>query len=541
VHADAVQPGTRLAGRYRIEERLQDGDGTAFWRATDELLRRSVGVRTLSASSARAGALMSAARAASLISDPRFLHVLDVSEQNGRHESDGAASRRASGVVDRLSPSAERGRPRSEQEGRRDHEHGRSGTDGGDRIVYVVSEWVHGSSLGALIRSQGPLDPEEARRITREVAEALALVSPLGLAHRAVTPDCVVRTESGSVKLVGLGVDAAVAGLDGDGTDGAAVDARSVGALLYVALTGRWPDGPAFGFPAAPTEHGSLCTPRQVRAGVPADLDAIAERALTESPRQGLPLRTPAAIAAALSVDGYREGYRDPVDAHTSLLEVAPAAIDVSAAPARISWPARLTAVARVAAALLLVVGVALIAWQLAEPGLRGGGEAGDSGTAAAAPPVQKTPEVLRIVSADDFDPEGDNGEEHPREVPLAIDRDSDSAWHTQGYRQADIGNKAGVGLLLDLGAVKDVSQVTVRLAGDGTDVELRTSESGGDRSQDYRKVAAKIAATGRTELIPPDPVRARYVVLWLTRLPSDGGEFRGGVSDVQIRGTSVG
>lgn len=491
MQTDSVQPGTRLAGRYRLDERLQRGDGTAFWRATDELLRRPVGIRTITADSTVAAAVVSAARAASLVSDPRFLHVLDVSEQAGH--------------------------------------------DGQRPIVYVVSEWVHGNSLGALIRNQGPLAPEEARRIVREVAEALAAIGTLGLAHRAVNPECVVRTESGAVKLVGLGVDAAVAGVDGAAdtadVDGAADDARSLGALLYVALTARWPGGPAFGFPAAPVEHGHLCTPRQVRAGVPADLDAVADRALAPQSRHGAALRTPAAVAAALA-NGHRGG-----NGRTAFLEPLPAALDVTPTPLPAAWPGRLTAVARAVAALLLVAGVALIGWQLAESGLSDGSAGQPDGEAATAPRPQGSLRVIPIAKGDDFDPEGDNGEERPREVPLATDGNPDTAWRTQSYRQADIGNKSGVGLLLDLGAVNDVRQVSVRLVGTGTDVKLLVSGTKGEEAQDYREVATESGAGEQLQLALDEPVRARYVVVWLTRLPSVGGEFRGGIAEVEVRG----
>jgi len=47
----------------------------------------------------------------------------------------------------------------------------------------------------------------------------------------------------------------------------------SLGALLYFALTGRWPGKATGSLSPAPTEEGRLCSPRQVRAGVPRDLD----------------------------------------------------------------------------------------------------------------------------------------------------------------------------------------------------------------------------------------------------------------------------
>ncbi len=39
--------GTLLAGRYRLAERLGERDGSAEWRATDEMLARMVVVRVL--------------------------------------------------------------------------------------------------------------------------------------------------------------------------------------------------------------------------------------------------------------------------------------------------------------------------------------------------------------------------------------------------------------------------------------------------------------------------------------------------------------
>ena len=43
VSPNAVEPGTRLVDRYRLEEHLGAADGTTYWRAQDELLDRPVG------------------------------------------------------------------------------------------------------------------------------------------------------------------------------------------------------------------------------------------------------------------------------------------------------------------------------------------------------------------------------------------------------------------------------------------------------------------------------------------------------------------
>ena len=50
--------------------------------------------------------------------------------------------------------------------------------------------------------------------------------------------------------------------------------------MLYALLTGFWPGPDATALPPAPRHKGRVCTPRQVRAGVPAILDAITYQGL---------------------------------------------------------------------------------------------------------------------------------------------------------------------------------------------------------------------------------------------------------------------
>ena len=65
---DAGQ-GTLLAGRYRLAERLGEQDGSAEWRATDEMLARTVAVRVFTPGSRDVARVMAAARAACRVSD----------------------------------------------------------------------------------------------------------------------------------------------------------------------------------------------------------------------------------------------------------------------------------------------------------------------------------------------------------------------------------------------------------------------------------------------------------------------------------------
>src|SRR5260370_1264634 len=66
------EPGTLLAGRYRLVDQTSVGPGWAFWKATDEPLARSVTVLTFASGFPRITEAITAARAASRLGDPRF-------------------------------------------------------------------------------------------------------------------------------------------------------------------------------------------------------------------------------------------------------------------------------------------------------------------------------------------------------------------------------------------------------------------------------------------------------------------------------------
>ena len=74
------EPGTRLAGRYRLVDQTSVGTGWTYWKATDETLARSVTVLTFASGFPRIAEAVTAARAASRLSDPRFSQVFDVED-----------------------------------------------------------------------------------------------------------------------------------------------------------------------------------------------------------------------------------------------------------------------------------------------------------------------------------------------------------------------------------------------------------------------------------------------------------------------------
>jgi hypothetical protein len=76
-------PGTVLAGRFTLDDLLDETGGARLWRATDRILARSVAVHVLPDTDPRAELLLAAARASALVSDGHLLRVLDAASTDG--------------------------------------------------------------------------------------------------------------------------------------------------------------------------------------------------------------------------------------------------------------------------------------------------------------------------------------------------------------------------------------------------------------------------------------------------------------------------
>lgn len=223
---EAVPASTRhgdvLAGRYVLADLLSDSGGGRFWRAHDQILSRDVAIHVIPNGDDRAEGLLEAARRSATVHDRRILRVLD-------------AQRPAQG------------------------------------LCFVVNEWGAGTSLDIAL-AEGPLSPRRAAWIVSEAADTLAVAHAAGVAHGRLNPENVLVDHNGSVRLIGLAVDAALHGLPPGRTGSDIVD---LGGLLYAGLTGRWAGVSFSSVKAAPCEHGQLLRARQVRAGIPKELDAL--------------------------------------------------------------------------------------------------------------------------------------------------------------------------------------------------------------------------------------------------------------------------
>ncbi len=223
----SIRPGDVLADRYLLVDLLSESGNGRFWRAHDRILERHVAVHCISSTDPHAAAMMAAARTSAAVLDRRILRVLDVDER--------------------------------------------------DELCYVVNEWGSGTSLDILVANEGPLGPRRAAWVVSEVAASIATAHDADVAHGRLIPENVLIDESGSVRVIGFSVDAALLGLPPGRISS---DVTDLAGLLYFMLTGRWSGVSRSACPEAPQEGGRVLRPRQVKAGIPRDLDTLCDQVL---------------------------------------------------------------------------------------------------------------------------------------------------------------------------------------------------------------------------------------------------------------------
>ena len=71
---------------------------------------------------------------------------------------------------------------------------------------YLVMELVNGKPLSDLLVDGQPFDPEQARLLALQIAEALAVAHEAGVVHRDVKPGNLLVTPDGRVKITDFGI-----------------------------------------------------------------------------------------------------------------------------------------------------------------------------------------------------------------------------------------------------------------------------------------------------------------------------------------------
>jgi tetratricopeptide (TPR) repeat protein len=161
---------------------------------------------------------------------------------------------------------------------------------------YLVMEYVEGVSLRGLLEAGLPLAVPQARRILREVAQALAHLHDRGIIHRDVKPENVLVSRNGTVRVTDFGI-AFLTGEEGVLTH----SSQAVGTLDYMApeQRARLPvDARADQFALAVMAYelltgkrplGHIKPPSRLNAALDPRVDEVLLRALRQEPEDRYP------------------------------------------------------------------------------------------------------------------------------------------------------------------------------------------------------------------------------------------------------------
>jgi serine/threonine-protein kinase len=485
--------GELIAGRYELEELVGTGGMSSVYRAHDRLLERDVALKVLhaqfTADDDYVERFRREARSVAQLSHPNIVTVIDRGEQDGRQ--------------------------------------------------FIVFEYVDGENLKSLIERRGPLPEREAVELTLQIARALGFAHEHGLVHRDVKPQNVLLNGDGRAKVTDFGIARSLdvhGGLTQTGTvlgtsdyiapeqaRGARVDAQSdvysLGAMLYELLTGEVPF-PGENFVAVAMRHINEPAPsvRQRRPDVSPRVDALIRRAMAKDPRDRFRSMDELCSELAACLED------ETLDPGAQTMVVAPAR-----KPSRRERRAARPPAGRpsIWPLILLLAGLAVLAGILAavfaftDAGSKLTGSTSKHHSAA-------TTTTVRLTGVGAYDPYGDQSE-HDSTAAQATDGNPSTYWYTEHY-QGGL-NKPGVGLVLDAGQARKVTELTVTTDTVGFTAQIKAGSSPGGPFQpvsDPRTVGSHTVFTLNN-------ANARYYLVWITDL---GGLSSAQVNEVTARGS---
>lgn len=176
----------------------------------------------------------------------------------------------------------------------------------GDRIQYIVMEYIDGITLKEYIGQQKVIPWKEAVHFTVQILQALEHAHEKGIVHRDVKPQNIMLLQDGTIKVTDFGIarfsnketrtmtDKAIGSVHyiapeqarGGVTDGKA-DIYSVGVMLYEMLTGKLPFEADSAVSVAIMQLQNDPKPlREINSQIPGGLEEITLRAMRKDPKQ---------------------------------------------------------------------------------------------------------------------------------------------------------------------------------------------------------------------------------------------------------------
>jgi eukaryotic-like serine/threonine-protein kinase len=491
--------GSRLNGRYRIEDRIGSGGMSTVYRAFDETLEREVAIKIMHSEISRDDAALERfrreARTVAQLSHPHVVMVIDAGEEDGH--------------------------------------------------PYIVFEHVRGETLKDRIRREGPLPVAEAIAYAIEVGRALQAAHERGLVHRDVKPQNVLIDEEGRAKVTDFGIARGLETTQNQLTAAGKVigttdyvspeqamgqdvsgqsDVYSLGIVLYEMLVGEVPfSGDSHVSVAMKHVREGLPDVQRRRPQVSAALAAVLERATAKDlaaryPTMGDFVRD---LEEVLTYETARSG--GATGEATAILSQLPASI------------AGRRSRRRTIGLALLYVGIAVAVAVLAA--LLVNGE-----TSQDEPIAAGDLNVISLNESDvhEYDPPPGDGRERGTQS-LALDGEPSTAWETERYDSPDLGNlKDGVGLYLDAGRPIVARGLRIVTPKDGWDFEVYVArDSVPEELSGWTRVASgRMDETRKTVDLDTAGQRSRYYLLWITKLTEGAtGGSSASVGEIRLLG----
>lgn len=250
--------GKRLDGRYEIQELIGIGGMADVYLATDITTNRKVAVKILKeeylTNEDFKRRFRNESKAIALLSHPNIVKIYDVSF--------------------------------------------------GERVQFIVMEYVPGITLKEYIQQQGKVGWKETVHFTVQILRALQHAHDNGIVHRDVKPQNVMLLQDGTVKVMDFGIArfarengrtisekaiGSVHYISPEQARGEVADERSdiysVGILMYELLTGQLPfDGESPVAIALKQMQAEAKRPRELNPDIPEGLEEIVMRAMKKDP-----------------------------------------------------------------------------------------------------------------------------------------------------------------------------------------------------------------------------------------------------------------